>query len=76
MCAGLLLYSLFGALATVIMQSSHDTLVLIITALGAGQITYERARTGDRRQRRHNRYRSAGRVETRQSTANASQALT
>ena len=41
--AGLLLYSLFGALATVIMQSSHATLVLIITALGAGQITYENA---------------------------------
>ncbi|HPE80880.1 MAG TPA: Na/Pi symporter [Gammaproteobacteria bacterium] len=41
--AGLLLYSLFGALATVVMQSSHATLVLIITALGAGQITYENA---------------------------------
>lgn len=41
--AGLLLYSLFGALATVVMQSSHATLVLIITALGAGQITYDNA---------------------------------
>ncbi|MCP5313043.1 MAG: Na/Pi cotransporter family protein [Chromatiaceae bacterium] len=41
--AGLLLYSLFGTLATVVMQSSHATLVLIITALGAGQITYENA---------------------------------
>ena len=41
--AGLLLYSLFGMLATVVMQSSHATLVLIITALGAGQITYENA---------------------------------
>lgn len=41
--AGLLLYSLFGALATVLMQSSHATLVIIITALGAGQITYENA---------------------------------
>jgi len=41
--AGLLLYSLFGALATVVMQSSHATLVIIITALGAGQITYENA---------------------------------
>jgi len=38
---GLLLYSLFGVLATVIMQSSHATLVLIITALATGQITYE-----------------------------------
>jgi len=41
--AGLLLYTLFGALATVVMQSSHATLVIIITALGAGQITYENA---------------------------------
>ncbi len=40
---GLLLYTLFGAVATVIMQSSHATLLLIITALGAGQITYENA---------------------------------
>ena len=41
--AGLLLYSLIGALATVVMQSSHATLVLIITALAAEQITYENA---------------------------------
>ncbi|MCB1775443.1 MAG: Na/Pi cotransporter family protein, partial [Gammaproteobacteria bacterium] len=40
---GLLVYTLFGILATVVMQSSHATLVLIITALGAGQITYENA---------------------------------
>lgn len=40
---GLLAYTLFGILATVIMQSSHATLVLTITALGAGQITYENA---------------------------------
>lgn len=40
---GLLLFTLFGMLATVVMQSSHATLVLIITALGAGQITYENA---------------------------------
>ncbi len=37
---GLLVYTLMGILATVIMQSSHATLVLILTALGAGQITY------------------------------------
>jgi len=41
--AGLLLYSLIGVLATVVMQSSHATLVLIITALSAQQITYENA---------------------------------
>ena len=40
---GLLLYTLIGAFATVVMQSSHATLVLIITALAAGQITYENA---------------------------------
>lgn len=41
--AGLLVFSLFGMIATVVMQSSHATMVLIITALGAGQITYENA---------------------------------
>lgn len=41
--AGLLLYTLMGVLATVVMQSSHATLVLTITALAAGQITYENA---------------------------------
>ncbi len=40
---GLLLYSLLGIAATVVMQSSHATLVLIITALAAQQITYENA---------------------------------
>jgi phosphate:Na+ symporter len=38
---GLFLYTGLGILATVVMQSSHATLVLIITALAAGQITYE-----------------------------------
>ena len=41
--AGLLLFTLIGAAATVILQSSHATLVLIITALAAHQITYENA---------------------------------
>jgi phosphate:Na+ symporter len=41
--AGLMLFSLIGLAATVIMQSSHATLVLIITALAAQQITYENA---------------------------------
>ena len=41
--AGLLLFTLIGIFATVVMQSSHATLVLIITALAAGQITYENA---------------------------------
>ena len=40
---GLLLYTLIGIMATVIMQSSHATLVLIITALASQQITYENA---------------------------------
>ncbi|MFT5743956.1 MAG: phosphate:Na+ symporter [Paracoccaceae bacterium] len=41
--AGLLVYTAIGALATIIMQSSHATLVLVITALAAGQISYENA---------------------------------
>lgn len=40
---GLIVYTLIGAAATVVMQSSHATMVLIITALAAGQITYENA---------------------------------
>lgn len=40
---GLFVYSLIGTTATVIMQSSHATLVLILTALAAGQISYENA---------------------------------
>ena len=40
---GLIVFSLIGVAATVIMQSSHATLVLIITALAAHQITYENA---------------------------------
>lgn len=40
---GLLVYTLMGILATVIMQSSHATLVLTLTALGASQITYPNA---------------------------------
>ncbi len=38
---GVMLFALIGVAATVIMQSSHATLVIIITALAAGQITYE-----------------------------------
>ena len=40
---GLFVYTLIGATATVVMQSSHATLVLILTALAAGQISYENA---------------------------------
>jgi len=40
---GLFLFAGIGAAATVVMQSSHATLVLILTALAAGQITYENA---------------------------------
>ncbi|MCB1758332.1 MAG: Na/Pi symporter [Gammaproteobacteria bacterium] len=39
--AGVLIFTALGVAATVIMQSSHATLVIIITALAAGQITYE-----------------------------------
>jgi phosphate:Na+ symporter len=38
---GLFIYAAIGIFATVVMQSSHATLVLIITALAAQQITYE-----------------------------------
>ena len=38
---GLLLFSLIGLVATVVIQSSHATLVLIIAALSVEQITYE-----------------------------------
>lgn len=41
--AGLFIYTLIGITATVVMQSSHATLVLIITALASQQITYENA---------------------------------
>ncbi|MCO4845461.1 MAG: Na/Pi cotransporter family protein [Sulfurovum sp.] len=40
---GLFIFTGIGVFATVIMQSSHATLVLIITALAAGQISYENA---------------------------------
>ncbi len=40
---GIVIFTLIGLAATVIMQSSHATLVLIITALAAQQITYENA---------------------------------
>ncbi|MBF0469940.1 MAG: Na/Pi symporter [Gammaproteobacteria bacterium] len=40
---GLVVFTLIGMSATVIMQSSHATLTLIITALAAQQITYENA---------------------------------
>jgi phosphate:Na+ symporter len=40
---GLFIFSVIGIFATVVMQSSHATLVLIITALAAGQISYENA---------------------------------
>lgn len=40
---GVFLFAALGVLATVVMQSSHATLVIIITALSAGQVTYENA---------------------------------
>ncbi|MDJ0969898.1 MAG: Na/Pi symporter [Kiloniellales bacterium] len=38
---GVLIYTAVGIVATVVMQSSHATLILAIAALAAGQITYE-----------------------------------
>ncbi|MEH6724790.1 MAG: Na/Pi symporter [Hyphomicrobiales bacterium] len=40
---GLIVYTSLGTAATVVMQSSHATMVLIITALASGQISYENA---------------------------------
>jgi phosphate:Na+ symporter len=41
--AGLLLFTAIGMAVTVIMQSSHATLLVIIAALAAGQVTYDNA---------------------------------
>ncbi len=41
--AGLLVFTLVGIVATVVMQSSHATLMLTIAALATGQVTYENA---------------------------------
>jgi len=41
--SGLIVFTLVGAGMTIIMQSSHASLVLILTALSASQITYENA---------------------------------
>ncbi len=41
--AGVVVFTLIGIVATIIMQSSHATLVLIITALSVQQLTYENA---------------------------------
>jgi phosphate:Na+ symporter len=40
---GLVVFTLVGAVATVIVQSSHASLMLIIAALATGQLTYEAA---------------------------------
>jgi phosphate:Na+ symporter len=40
---GLLIYTAIGIAATVIMQSSHATLILTITALASDHVTYENA---------------------------------
>ena len=40
---GLMVYTGIGIAATVIMQSSHATLILTIAALAAGQVTYDNA---------------------------------
>ncbi len=40
---GLLIYTGIGIFATVVMQSSHASLVITITALAGGHITYENA---------------------------------
>lgn len=40
---GVLLFTLIGMAMTVVMQSSHATLLIIITALATGQVSYENA---------------------------------
>ncbi|NLY03232.1 MAG: Na/Pi cotransporter family protein [Campylobacter sp.] len=40
---GVVIYSIIGVIATMIMQSSHATLTLTLTALATGQIGYENA---------------------------------
>src|SRR5690606_16386990 len=40
---GTLLFTVFGILATVVLQSSHATLVLTLAALSVGQISYDAA---------------------------------
>ena len=40
---GLFVYSVIGTAATFVMQSSHAAMVLILTALAAGQVGYENA---------------------------------
>jgi len=40
---GLMIYAAIGIAMTVVMQSSHATLILTITALAAGQVSYENA---------------------------------
>ena len=40
---GVLIYTLFGILATVIMQSTNATMVLTFSAVAAGQLTYDNA---------------------------------
>jgi phosphate:Na+ symporter len=41
--AGVLVFTLIGIVATVVMQSSHATLVLILAALAAQHVSYENA---------------------------------
>ncbi len=41
--AGVMMFTALGIFATVVMQSSHATLVITITALAANQVTYENA---------------------------------
>ena len=41
--AGLVVFTALGAVLTAILQSSHATMVLVITAVAAGQITFENA---------------------------------
>lgn len=40
---GILAFTGIGILATVVMQSSHATIILVIAALATGQVSYENA---------------------------------
>ena len=40
---GILVFAGIGIIATIVMQSSHATIILVIAALASGQVTYENA---------------------------------
>ena len=41
--AGILAFTAIGIIATIVMQSSHATIILVIAALSTGQVSYDNA---------------------------------